>query len=571
MHRRLISIPGFALFSILMLAGPTIAAPPSQSPLPNTTDWEILVAGLTFLLPVGLILLSVAAFTEERAVSAATGGLVAWGLATLAYFAVGFAFQFGGIAVFHDNPDLAGLYWEYSLFDIAWGTGWGMIGLKGFLMLGDASTPGALTLFLSQLPLLGTSTLILYFAAQRRTRRWVILLASLLMGSLIYPIIGNWTWAAGWLANLGRNLAEGHGLVDAGGSGQVALVGASAALAALLVFREPSASNKAALSTPEKTQDSDAEPQAAGKTDSADEKPTPEEPDVVPMPPAHLPLLGLLGASLMVIGWMGVAFMTHLATAVDVIPALMVVNLVLSALGGALTAGIYSWFTASHLNPLMSARGLAAGLVVAAAGAPFIPAWSALAAGLVVGLLLPLLIFLFDRVLRLDDTGSALATFGLPAVLGLLLPALVADGRYGVGWNGTGAESFLGVVGQGVSGWLVVPGFTADWPGQLYAQLVGAIAIFAWSFGLSWLLMRSLAGLIHAWERTGLEFGAPPKPMDIGDKVLPAENEVPLTQDEVPPAREETPESSEDSAPELVGGQEISEQDVGQPAKASHS
>jgi Amt family ammonium transporter len=228
----------------------------------------------------------------------------------------------------------------------------------------------------------------------------------------------------------------------------------------------------------------------------------------------------------MVVGWMGAPFMAHLPIAVDLSPAPMAVNLALSALGGTLTAGLYSWFTTSRLNPLMAARGMAAGLVVAAAGAPFVPAWSALAAGLIVGLLLPPLIFLFDRVLRLEDTTAALATFGLPALLGLLLPGLVADGRYGVGWNGIGAESFLGVAGQGVSGWLVASGFASDWPGQLYAQLIGAAALFTWSFGQSWLLLRSLAGLMHAWERSGLEFGAPPQPVVLDEAASPSGDEV---------------------------------------------
>jgi Amt family ammonium transporter len=472
------------------------------------------VVGLTYLLPVGLILLSSAAFPQEQAVSALTGAVVAWGLASVAYFAAGFAFQFGGIAVSHRAADLAGLYWEYSPLDTTWGTGWGMIGLKGFLLLGEASTPGALTLFLSQLPLLGMAALILYFALHGRAPRWVVLPASLLMGSLLYPIIGNWTWAGGWLANLGRNLGQGHGLVDAGGSGQVILVGATAALAALLVFRR-----RTSEGATDEAQDSATDSRALGPVDARDQDVARAEQELIAMPPAHLPLLGLLGAMLLVIGWMGTALMTHLPAAVDVLPAPAIANLVLSALGGALTAGLYSWFTTSRLNPLMSARGLAAGVVIAAAGAAFIPPWSALAAGLVVGLLLPPLIFLFDRVLRLEDTGGLLGTFGLPALLGLLLPALVADGRYGQGWNAAGVASFLGVAGQGVSGLLVAPGFAADWPAQLYAQLVGAAAILVWSGGLSWLLLRGLAGLIHAWERSGLEFGAPPQPAAV-DEVL---------------------------------------------------
>lgn len=559
MQRRLISKLGFAWLLVLALAGPALAAPISQSPPPGTADWRILAVGLTFLLPIGLILLSVAAFSEEKAIPATTGGVVAWGLATLAYFAVGFAFQFGGIAVFHDDPDLAGLYWEYSLLDITWGTGWGMIGLKGFLMLDDAATPGALTLFLSQLPLLGAATMIVYFALQGRAPRWMAVLASLLMGGLVYPIIGNWTWAGGWLANLGRNLAEGHGLVDAGGSGQVALVGASAALAALLVFR-----NKRGEGAPDATPLPAEDTEALDTEDGGGEEPTTEKVPTVPMPPAHLPLLGLLGAVLIVIGWVGTALMTHLPIAVDVLAAPIAVNLVLSALGGALTAGLYSWFTTNHLNPLMSARGLVAGLVMAAAGAPFMPAWSALVAGLVIGLLLPPLIFLFDRVLQLDDTTGVLATFGLPALLGLLLPGLLADGRYGVGWNGIDAEDFLGVAGQGVSGLLVAPGFAADWPGQFYAQLVGAAAIIVWSFGLSWLLMQTLVGLIHTWERSGFEFGTPPEPVGSEDEVSPVEEEALLIQDEAV-------KSDKDVVLGLSGQGEIGEQDAGTLVNAPHS
>jgi len=521
------------------VAGPALAASPSLASTTNPTDWKTLAVAFTFLLPIGLILLSAAAFPEERAVSAATGALIAWGLATLAYFAVGFAFQFGGIAVFYDDPDLAGLYWEYSLLDTTWGTGWGMIGIRGFLMLDDASTAGALTLFLSQIPLLGVATLLPYFALQGRARRWVALLASLLMGSLIYPIVGNWTWGGGWLGNLGGNLGIGHGLVDAAGGGQVVLVGASAALAALLVFRNRSTGDTL-----------EAAPIA---NDLSGTHPEGVEDDVdVPMPPVHLPLLGLLGATLIIIGWMGTGFLTHHPTAVDSLPVVIAVNLVLGALGGALTAGLYSWFTTSHLNPLMSARGLVAGLVVAVAGAAFLPAWSALLAGLVVGLILPPLIYLFDRVLRLDDKASTLATFGLPALLGLLLLALVASGRYGVGWNGVGEENYLGVESQGVSGLIVAPGYASDWPGQMVAQLVGAVAIFVWSFGLSWLLMQIVAGIIHAWQRSGLEFGALPAPVASDDEAPATQDGAPTVADEAPlvrdgaPNEEDKPQGSEE-------------------------
>ena len=63
----------------------------------------------------------------------------------------------------------------------------------------------------------------------------------------------------------------------------------------------------------------------------------------------------------------------------------------------------YSWLTTRKANPLMTSRGLVAGLIVAVAGAPFIPPWILVVAGFAMGLLPPLLIYLFIKILRLAD------------------------------------------------------------------------------------------------------------------------------------------------------------------------
>jgi hypothetical protein len=49
----------------------------------------------------------------------------------------------------------------------------------------------------------------------------------------------------------------------------------------------------------------------------------------------------------------------------------------------------------------------------------------------------------------------------------------------------------------------------------------------AWSFVLSWLLMQIVAGITHAWQRSGLEFGAPPQPVGTDDKEQVAGVEAP--------------------------------------------
>jgi len=472
----------------LILSGSATAVGTSEAPLRDNLSPLTL---LTFLLPAGLILLSAAALPEDRAAEGAAGAVITWGMACLAYFVAGFAFQFGGIAIVHQSPDLAELYWEYSPLDVAWGNGWGMMGLRGFFMAGPAATPGALTLFLAQLPLLGVATLIVHFAAWETARRWLMVPLGLLMGSVVYPLVGNWIWGGGWLANLGLTMAYGHGLVDAAGGGQVALSGATGALAVISVFRRrhTTASTKIKLD--------------------------------VPMPRAHLPLLGWSGALLMAVGWMATSTMIHFPPAVNVVPAVMAVNIALAAFGATFTAGLYTWFVSGQLDVLMMGRALTAGLVVMAAGAPFVPTWGALAAGLLSGLLLPGLLFLFEHRLQLGNASAALAIFGVPAILGLLWPGLLADGRYGAGWNRMGADVYLGVSGQGVSGAWPTAGMTPDWPGQMLAQVIGMAAIIIWCFVLLWVPLRILRGIALAWQRSGIEFGTPPPPVPFEEEAAP--------------------------------------------------
>jgi len=209
------------------------------------------------------------------------------------------------------------------------------------------------------------------------------------------------------------------------------------------------------------------------------------------MPPVHLPLLGILGSLLLLIGWLGLVLSNPLYTLNQGLPgSLMAVNVVLAAGGSTLVTMLYAWFTTSEANVLMVARGLAAGLVAISAACPFVPPWVALLIGAVAGLLLPLGIYFVEYLLRLDDPAAAIATHGLSGLWGLLALAIFADGRYGAGWNGVGAEEYLGITGQGVSGYLVASGFQIDLPSQLYAQLIGIAAIAIVTFALAWALFK---------------------------------------------------------------------------------
>jgi Amt family ammonium transporter len=362
--------------------------------------------------------------------------------------------------VVNDQPGLEGLDLLFA------GEGrlkWGLIGLKGFFLVNEAATPEALALFVTYLPLAATAVLLLVLSVSGRARGWQVAFGGLLVSTVIFPIAACWAWGGGWLSNLGITLNRGHGLVDHAGSGVVYLLGGMAALGALV---------------------------GLGQRLPRGEPGQPEE-----MPPAHFPLLANLGALLFGLGLLGWSLSEpfHVAGAALNLPRIAV-NSLLAGAGAIFTSQVYCWIAVGYADALMSARGMAAGFIAIAAGAPFVPPWAALATGAVVGLLLPLMVYLVERVLRLPD-GTATVALGITAgILGLLAVAIFADGLWGQGWNGVGAEEYRTVAGQGVTGWITAPGsgFVDDFRGQLTAQLAGIGAIGLPAFLISWLVFLVL-------------------------------------------------------------------------------
>ncbi|MCS6842777.1 MAG: ammonium transporter [Caldilineales bacterium] len=417
----------------------------------NDLFWPVLAASLAWLAPAGFTLMAAAAAPPERAWQTALAGLAAVGLAALAFFLVGFSLAFGGVGlVYPDVPGFGGLVWEWSALGPEWGPTWGMAGLAGWALTGPAATPEAYLLFVAHLPWAATATAIPLWALRGRAPAAVVLLSGLLVGGLAYPLAVNWLWGGGWLANLGINLNLGHGLVDFAGAGPVHLVGGAVALAGLLALAPRRAPRPA------------------------------DEP--APLPPAHLPLLAAAGAFFVLAGSVGWHFANPLLRLESLLPTRGMANALLAATGGVLLPAAYTWFVAGRVDPLMAARGLAAGSVAGLALGPFVPPWAALLTGAAAGLLLPLVHYLVTETLRVADDTAVVAVHLLGAAVGLLAVGLWADGLAGAGWNQTGSAGYLGAVGQGVTGLWPAAGFTSDWPGQMQAQAVGLAALFLGPF-----------------------------------------------------------------------------------------
>jgi Amt family ammonium transporter len=420
---------------------------------------------LTFLLPVGVMMVSWGGLPPEQSRRAASVGLLALAVSVIAYAAAGFAFQFGGLWYVTQSDAFRPLDQFWSVPDPT-GNTWSVIGLTGFMLAGSLG-PDEFVLFLHQLPLVMTAVMIPMLALAGRVHNLVLTLVGLTVALVISPLLGHWVWGGGWLADLGQNLRLGHGYVDVAGSGAVYLAGALLAFLGLRVFAGP--------------------------------RPTSTEPPR--LPEAHLPLLAVAGGVLCSLGWM--AWMAtdplHPANASPPLPMAMI-NGLLAASAATIVAQLFSWFADSRVDPLMAARGWLAGWVIASSAAPFIESWSALMIGALAGILVPLVMFVVDHLMRLDDATAAISVFGLPGLLGALAVGLLADGRWGAGWNGVGDKEYLLTAGQGVTGLASASGYAAD-SGQLTAQLAGVGAILVFTLVVGGVVMLVTHLVVQTWPR----------------------------------------------------------------------
>jgi Amt family ammonium transporter len=441
-----------------------------------------LPALLGYLVPLGLFLVAWGGMEPQRARRAATVGTLALSLATVGYFALGFGFHLGGADVIAERSsvavDVSGLE---RLYAVGEERAWGLIGLAGFFLTGEDSNSGdsiplgaqGLALFVNYLPMVTSAVLLVTLSAYGRARGWQVALGGLAIAVFLFPIAACWAWGGGWLANLGaeETIARGHGFVDYAGSGVVYLLGGMAALGALVALGHR------------------LEPSEPGQ---------PEE-----MPPAHFPLLANLGALLFGLGLMSWSMSTPFhATGAELNLPRIAVNLVLAGGGAILTTQTYSWLAVGHADALMSARGAVAGFVAAAAGAPFMPPWAALLLGAVVGILLPLGVYVVQHRLLLPDATATLAIGITAGLIGLLAVAIFADGLWGQGWNGVGLDEYQTEFAKGVTGFLPADKFdTGDGRGQLIAQLAGIGTIGLFAFAVGWITFAVLnLPYKHPWE-----------------------------------------------------------------------
>ena len=289
--------------------------------------------------------------------------------------------------------------------------------------------------FFFQVVFVATAMSIVSGAVAERMKLWVFLAFAVVMTGFIYPMEGSWTW--GGEAVFGLYTLGDLGFSDFAGSGIVHMAGASAALAGVLLLGA-----------------------RKGKYTA--------DGTAVAIPGANLPM-ATLGTFILWLGWFGFNGGSVLATSsVDNANAVAVVfmNTNAAAAGGLVSALIVARLMFGKADLTMALNGALAGLVAITAEPSTPTVLLATLFGALGGLVVVFSILALDK-LKIDDPVGAISVHGVVGFVGLMLVPITNP------LTDDGGASFSG-------------------------QLIGAVTIFVWVFGVSllvWGLIKAIFGL----------------------------------------------------------------------------
>lgn len=425
------------LFLSLFLVFPRVASADALDQIAHDPAFTYIL--LAWLMPLGIALVAVGLSAPSRARRIVTSLPLALAVALFAYTLCGYAFQFGGVGLIVDDPGVAELIAQWSPLDRHMGPGWGMVGLRGFLFTLDTATATERILFASQLAFLTTAVLIPLVTLHERVEGMMRFFLALLAAFFCYPLMGNWVYGGGWLSQLGETLDWGQGFIDHG-LASAHLISGGLALAGLIAFRR----------------------QATGQRD---DEGAPQ------LPTAHLPLVLLIGALFILVGWMAAVLSFPLAAA-SASPWTLLLNTLWGVTGAVFASLLYGWFARGEADPGLTARGMLAGQIAVSAGILLFSPWQAALVGFLSGLLLAPVMYLVEHIWKLEDPGAAVSVHGFCALVGILAAGLLASPDAGRA-------------------------------GQLYAQIVGAGSLLCLSFLLPGALLMLVVRLQTLPEELG--------------------------------------------------------------------
>jgi ammonium transporter, Amt family len=415
-----------------------VAAQAGHNKVAINMMWVLITGFLVMFMQAGFAMVEAGLTRAKNAAHTMAMNFLIYPLGMLGFFLTGFAFMFGGVGSLGTLGGFGGLSHEISIN--LFGKTWDIIGWTGFGLHGVYDV-GVFSLFLFQMVFMDTTATIPTGSMAERWKYSAFFIYGLLVGTVIYPIYGNWVWGGGWLADLGANFGLGHGHVDFAGSsvvhmtgGVLALVGAKMLGPRLGKFNKDGSSNAI---------------------------------------PGHNIPMAIVGTFILAFGWFGFNPGSTLAGG-DLRISVVAVNTMIASATGAIVSTLWMWLVRTKKpDPTMMLNGMLAGLVAITAPCGFVSVGSAALIGIVSGVLVIEAAFFIERNLKIDDPVGAIAVHGVNGAWGCLALGLFADGTYGDGWNGvkgtvTGlfygdasqfAAQFIGVLTNivyvGIIGWIV--------------------------------------------------------------------------------------------------------------------
>ena len=364
------------LSALIVIFWNTAATAQGLEPPANLDELRVVLDSIFLLLCSVLVIFMNAGFgmleagfcRQKNAVNILAKNLIVFAIATLAYWAVGYALMYG----------------EGNAF----------IGTSGFFFNGDAAAYGddaypaavpAAISFLFQVAFAATAATIVSGAVAERIEFSAFLIFSTLLVAISYAITGHWVWDGGWLSEMGFSDFAGSTVVHSVG-GWAALVGA-----AILGPRVGKYQN--------------------GRISAI---------------PGHNMGFATLGCLILWIGWFGFNPGSELAATANVPYIAVTTNL--AAAGGGVAATFTSWLKDGKPDLSMIINGILAGLVGITAGCADVSYSSAVIIGLIAGVIVVFSVAFFDSI-KIDDPVGATSVHLVCGIWGTLAVGIFGTGN----------------------------------------------------------------------------------------------------------------------------------------------
>ena len=153
---------------------------------------------LVFFMQAGFAMVETGFSRSKNAVHVIMTNFVIFAIGCIAYWAVGFAFQFGGAGTF---ATLGGTQALDGLASVA--PAGALIGTKGFFLSGHSYDVAIIAMFFFQLVFMDTTATIPTGAMAERWKFSAFVVYGVFIAAILYPIYGNWVWGGGWLVGAG--------------------------------------------------------------------------------------------------------------------------------------------------------------------------------------------------------------------------------------------------------------------------------------------------------------------------------------------------------------------------------